>query len=83
MLQRFLGVDRDGSISLGDDPKILFSVMMNTRVELALGTKYGYLFLLTPALRYSVVRRQFRNISGQKLETKLLDYQTQQMKLFP
>jgi hypothetical protein len=25
-------------------------------------------------LRYSVVRRQFRNISGMKEETKLLDY---------
>jgi hypothetical protein len=34
-------------------------------------------------IRYSVVRRQFRNISGQKEETKLLDYQTQQQKLFP
>lgn len=63
-------------ISMGDDPKIMYSIMMNTRVEIALGTKVGFLYLLLPAIRYSVVRRQFKNISGQKLETKLLDYQT-------
>lgn len=36
------------------------------------------------ALRYSVVRRQFKNnVDNAKTETKLLDYQTQQMKLLP
>merc|ERR1712025_458300 len=75
MLQRFMKVDSDGSVSLNDDPKIMYSVMMNTRVEIILGTKIQFLFLLQIALRYSVVRRQFKNISGQKLETQLLDYQ--------
>jgi acyl-CoA oxidase len=66
MLQRFVKIDRDGSVSLNDDPKIMYSVMMNTRVEIILGTKYQYAYLLTIAMRYSVVRRQFKNISGQK-----------------
>ena len=35
------------------------------------------------ALRYSAVRRQFKNTPHSKEETKLLDYQTQQMKLVP
>lgn len=64
MLQRFLAIDRDGSVSMGDNPKIMYSIMMNTRVEIILGTKLGFAALLTIALRYSVVRRQFRNISG-------------------
>ena len=46
------------------------------------GFKYLAVSLLI-ALRYSAVRRQFRNISGQKEEVQLLDYQTQQFKLFP
>lgn len=57
MLQRFLGVDRDGSIQMGDNPKIMFSVMMNIRTEIVLSTKYAYMFLLVLAIRYSVVRR--------------------------
>ena len=48
-----------------------------------LKTKYFLARALTIGLRYSVVRRQFRNISGQKDETQIIDYQTQQMKLFP
>jgi acyl-CoA oxidase len=34
-------------------------------------------------MRYSAVRRQFKNTSGSKQETKLIDYQTQQMKHLP
>ena len=64
MLQRFLAVNRDGSVSMGDNPKIMYSTMMSTRVELALTTKLALSALLTIAFRYSVVRRQFRNISG-------------------
>lgn len=37
------------------------------------------------SLRYSACRKQFKNSkeNGKKVETKLLDYQTQQLKLFP
>lgn len=47
------------------------------RVMLTHGSKLYLANGLTIALRYSVVRRQFKNISGQKEETQLLDYQTQ------
>lgn len=38
---------------------------------------------LTVSIRYSLVRRQFNNITQSTHETQLLDYQTQQMKIFP
>ena len=38
---------------------------------------------LTVAIRYSLVRRQFKNIGKSSSETQLLNYQTQQMKIFP
>jgi len=57
--------------------------MMFTRLVLLSSARQYLSKTLLIGLRYSVVRRQFRNITGQKQETKLLDYQTQQMKLFP
>lgn len=73
---RFAKVDRDGSFSVEGDLRILFSTMLKTRFGIiSIGNKI-LIPLLTKALRYSVVRRQFKNISGKKEETKLLDYQT-------
>lgn len=56
--------------------------MMDIRIQLV---AHSYDMLgrgLLIAGRYSAVRRQFKTKPG-KLETKLIDYQTQQMKLFP
>ena len=83
MLQRFLNVDREGQVSVTGDLRVLYSTMLYVRVSIC---NNGFKFLgcsLLIALRYSAVRRQFRNISGQKEEVQLLDYQTQQFKLFP
>ena len=76
-------VERDGSFSIVSDLRILYSTMLNTRAGMIVASSYIFMAIMTIALRYSVVRRQFRNISGQKEEVQLLDYQTQQMKLFP
>lgn len=65
------------------DMRMMYSVMLNTRVELMTLSRLALGLTSTIAVRYSAVRRQFKNISGQEEETKLLDYQTQQMKLFP
>jgi acyl-CoA oxidase len=76
-------VDREGSVEMNGDMRALYTTMMMIRYTLIYTSKISYSQALLIALRYSVVRRQFKNISGQKEETKLLDYQTQQMKLFP
>ena len=83
MLSRFSGLDEEGNFQLNGDPRILYSTMLKTRVLIFCASQYITGGMLLIAIRYSVVRRQFRNISGKKEETKLLDYQTQQMKLFP
>lgn len=77
MLQKFISVDREGSVSMSGDMRVLYSTMLMIRVMLVAGSKYYLGYGLTIALRYSVVRRQFKNISGKKEETQLLDYQTQ------
>ena len=83
LLQRFIAVDREGSVSIEGDMRALYTTMMYVRYVLLYTTKVILAQALQIAIRYSLVRRQFKNISGQKEETKLLDYQTQQMKLFP
>lgn len=84
MLMRFAKVDRDGKFSIQGDYRIMYVAMSSIRNFL---TKHCADLLsraLTIALRYSVIRRQFKNnVDDPKSETKLLDYQSQQMKLLP
>ena len=65
------------------NPKLAYGTMLKTRVSLITPVRFTLHKALLIAIRYSIVRRQFRNISGKKEETQLIDYQTQQMKLFP
>jgi len=69
MLQKFVQVDREGTFSIEGDLREMYAVMMFIRNALIQKTK-GYMSrALLIGLRYSVVRRQFKNISGQKEET--------------
>jgi acyl-CoA oxidase len=77
MLQRFMTVSREGEFSINGDLRVLYSTMVMIRSLIVCNAKLPLMLTLTIALRYSAVRRQFRNISGQKEETQLLDYQTQ------
>jgi len=83
LLQRYMKVDDDGSVSMQGNPKVFYTTMMKTRMVILSAARYIMMGGLLIGIRYSIVRRQFKNISGVKEETKLLDYQTQQMKLFP
>jgi len=68
LLAAFMSIDRDGSMSINGDPRTLFTTMLKTRVFLfSTGSLYLHIALLI-ATRYSVVRRQFKNISGQQEE---------------
>ena len=70
-----MAVDKNGNISQQGDRRALYTVMMDIRVQVL---KYSGTYLYKAALialRYSAVRRQFKNTNGS--EMKLLDYQTQ------
>ena len=83
MLSRFMYIDEDGCYSMNGDPRILFSTMLKTRITIFSSIYLAQMAVCAMAVRYSIVRRQFRNISGKNEETQLIDYQAQQMKLFP
>lgn len=76
MLQKFVSVDREGTFSVKGDMRELYGVMMFVRTGMLIKTRLFLSRALTIAIRYSVVRRQFKNISGRNEETQLIDYQT-------
>jgi len=49
--------------------------MLKTRIFIFGAMPAHMIQILTIAVRYSIVRRQFRNISGKPEETQLIDYQ--------
>ncbi|XP_049632143.1 peroxisomal acyl-coenzyme A oxidase 2 isoform X2 [Suncus etruscus] len=83
MLNRFAQVSPDGTyIKLGT-PQSNYLSMVVVRVELLLGEIVPLLQkACCIAIRYSVIRRQSR-LRPSDPEAKVLDYQTQQQKLFP
>ena len=80
---RFIEVDKDGNMKIKGDLRILYSVMLNIRVQIVGHASNTLAKGLLIAGRYAAVRRQFASTSGSKLETKLLDYQTHMFKLLP
>ena len=64
MLQKFIQVDREGTYSIEGDLREMYTVMMFVRSAIIIKTTYYLVRALTIGLRYSVVRRQFKNISG-------------------
>ena len=76
LLQKFTSVDREGNFSVEGDIRVLYASMLITRTQMVRAASLMASIGLTIGLRYSAVRRQFRNISGQKEEVQLIDYQT-------
>mmetsp|Transcript_3551 Transcript_3551/g.5358 ORF Transcript_3551/g.5358 Transcript_3551/m.5358 type:complete len:191 (-) Transcript_3551:31-603(-) len=62
MLQRYMILDQDGTVSFDGDIRMLYSVMMGTRNHIVSSSKYSTAMGLTIGIRYSLVRRQFRNV---------------------
>lgn len=85
MPMKYVSVDKEGTFSIEGDLRALYSVMMDIRVQLVQHSGMMLLKSVIISLRYSACRRQFRMVqaNGKKDETKLIDYQTQQLKLFP
>ncbi|XP_027814039.2 peroxisomal acyl-coenzyme A oxidase 2 [Ovis aries] len=83
MLNRFAQVLPDGTYVKLGVPKSNYLSMVAVRVDMLLGEVLPLLQkACTIAVRYAVVRRQSR-LRPSDPEAKVLDYQTQQQKLFP
>ena len=76
MLMRYHVVSKEGAYSLQGDEKISYATMLITRSNLTYVSFAQFSKIVTIAVRYSVLRTQFKNNLGK--EVSVLDYQTQQ-----
>ncbi|KAL9246857.1 hypothetical protein vseg_020344 [Gypsophila vaccaria] len=82
MLMRVLQVTREGKVVESDVPRqIIYGTMVFVRQMIVNDASRFLSKAVCIATRYSAVRRQFGSQNG--LETQVIDYKTQQSRLFP
>ncbi|CAB16864.2 Acyl-coenzyme A oxidase acox-1.2 [Caenorhabditis elegans] len=82
LLMRHCKVEADGTYVKPPHAKIGYSGMVKIRSQMAMEQGLFLAHALTIAARYSAVRRQ-GHLDDKQVEVKVLDYQTQQHRLFP
>lgn len=83
MLMRVLQVSREGKCTQSDVPRqLIYGTMVYVRQTIVSDASVALSRALTIATRYSCVRRQFGSQNGGP-ETQVIDYKTQQNRLFP
>ena len=83
MLMRYTHVSKEGKMTIRGDTRVTYSIMMQIRATIILGSGYIMARALTIAIRYSSVRRQFSTVKQSNIERPIIEYQTQQAKLIP
>lgn len=83
MLQRVLQVTREGKVKQSDVPRqLIYGTMVYVRQTIVADASCALSRAVTIATRYSAIRRQFGSQNGGP-ETQVIDYKTQQSRLFP
>ncbi|KAI5655741.1 hypothetical protein M9H77_32928 [Catharanthus roseus] len=83
MLMRFSQVTRDGKYKQSDVPRqLVYGTMVYVRQTIVQDASSALSRAVCIATRYSAVRRQFGSQNGGP-ETQVIDYKTQQSRLFP
>ncbi|KAF9602722.1 hypothetical protein IFM89_030610 [Coptis chinensis] len=83
MLMRVSEVTREGKFMQSDVPRqLVYGTMVNARQKIVSAASCALSRAVCVAMRYSAVRRQFGSQDG-GLETQVIDYKTQQSRLFP
>ncbi|XP_074268985.1 peroxisomal acyl-coenzyme A oxidase 1 isoform X1 [Silene latifolia] len=82
MLMRVLQVTREGKVVESNVPRqLIYGTMVYVRQTIVNDASRALSKAVCIATRYSAVRRQFGSQNG--LETQVIDYKTQQSRLFP
>ncbi|KAL8091253.1 peroxisomal acyl-coenzyme A oxidase 1 [Apium graveolens] len=83
MLMRVLQVSKEGKCTYSDVPRqLIYGTMVYVRQKIVKDASNALSRAVTIATRYSCVRRQFGSQNGGP-ETQVIDYKTQQNRLFP
>ncbi|CAI2348372.1 unnamed protein product [Caenorhabditis sp. 36 PRJEB53466] len=82
MLMKHSKVSKDGIYTAPSHPKVGYTTMLHMRSEIVYHQAYYLAMSMAISIRYSAVRRQGEIKAGTH-EVQILDYQTQQYRLFP
>ncbi|XP_062581682.1 peroxisomal acyl-coenzyme A oxidase 1-like [Saccostrea cucullata] len=82
MLMRYAKVLEDGTFKQPANQRIGYGTMVFVRARIVTNSARGLAQACVIAIRYSAVRRQ-TEVSPGGIEAQIIDYQTQQYKLFP
>ncbi|KAL4217914.1 Peroxisomal acyl-coenzyme A oxidase 1 [Mactra antiquata] len=82
MLMRYAKVDKDGTYTRSGDARITYGTMVLVRANIVANCGFALSQAVTIVTRYSAVRRQTEIKPGGE-EPQVIDYQTQQEKIFP
>lgn len=83
MFNRYAEIDSEGNYKPKGNLKILYTVMQNIRILIVRMAFKNLSKGLVIAIRYGIVRTQFKDKAGSNEERAIIDYQTHQFKLFP
>ena len=75
LLSRFMGISKSGEFKMKGNPKIIYQIMVQTRIAIVYGAGVHMHKVACMATRYAACRRQFASIAGSDVERQLLDYQ--------
>ena len=64
MLSRFAEITKEGDMEMKGDPRILYNIMVMTRMDIIKGAGAYLHRALLIATRYAVCRRQFKTLPG-------------------
>ena len=64
MLMKFQQVSKDGKYKVVGDEKITYATMLRIRSLIPLGIFYSYSKAATILVRYSLIRKQFKDAKG-------------------
>lgn len=81
LLSRFFDINPSGELITKGNPKIIYGGMMKVRIMMLTASAHNLAKGLAIAVRYSHLRRQFKNQQGE--EEIVMNYQLQQHKLIP
>jgi len=80
---RYSKLDKEGKFTLEGDPSMLYTVLLENRIGFLKSAPWTLSKALTIAVRYAIVRTQFKDKAGTDKERQIIDYQTHQNRLFP
>ena len=75
LLSRFVSLSKQGKFALKANPKMMYQIMVQTRIAILFTGCFLMQQCAKIATRYAVCRRQFATIQGSDEERALLDYQ--------